>query len=232
MSESRKGRYEGRAIVELLGDEERIVRLVEKLAFIDYEEKIWEVPADARVDGASIPRALWTLIGGPFEGKYRNASIIHDWYCDRRTRPWERVHEIFYEAMLTSGVSAFQARMLYTGVRVGGPRWSLTAVANNNLGAGPVPPRPPAAMAPPPMAMPSPPRAGAGFSFARPSSGKPAKSAPAPAAKPRTPIKPAAYSYELNESDLKMIEAIASKSDDLRQIDLLVENELKGRKRK
>jgi len=132
MSPNTKGRYEGRAIVELL-DEGRVVSLVEAFSYIDYLSQRWDVPSGAKVDGASIPRTLWTLIGAPFEGRYRNASIIHDWFCDRRNRPWQRVHEIFYEAMLTSGVSKFQASMLYAGVRLGGPRWSSTAVSNNNI---------------------------------------------------------------------------------------------------
>ena len=230
MGANRKGRYEGRAIVEF-GDEQRIVRLVERFAFIDCQEKTWEVPADARVDGASIPRLLWTIIGGPFEGKYRNASIIHDWYCDRRTRPWERVHEIFYEAMLTSGVSATQARILYTGVLLGGPRWSVTAVANNNLAdrTPPPPPPPPQVMAPGAL-----PGLGHGgqFSFTRPTASKPVKRAPAKVAKAMKRTKPRAYSYELNEADLKTIQAIASQTSDLGQINKLVQNELKGRKRR
>jgi len=28
----------------------------------------WRVPANAAVDGASIPRGLWTIVGGPWEG--------------------------------------------------------------------------------------------------------------------------------------------------------------------
>lgn len=227
MGANRKGRYEGRAIVEF-GDEQRIVRLVERFAFIDCQEKTWEVPADARVDGASIPRLLWTIIGGPFEGRYRNASIIHDWYCDRRTRPWERVHEIFYEAMLTSGVSATQARILYTGVLLGGPRWSLTAVANNSL-ADRTPLPPPQAMAPG-----APPGMGYGgnFSFAGPAASKPVKRVAAKTAAAAKTAKPRAYSYELNEADLRTIEAIASQTGDLGQINKLVQHELKGRKRK
>jgi hypothetical protein len=228
MGTSRKGRYEGRAIVELL-DDGRIVRLVEKLSFIDCQEKTWDVPADARVDGASIPRLLWTLVGGPFEGKYRNASIIHDWYCDRRTRPWERVHEIFYEAMLTSGVSATQARLLYTGVVLGGPRWSATVVANNNLSNG-KPPLPPAAMAPT-TSLPASSRGG-NLSFTGASAGGRRPTAKRAPAKVIKAAKPHAYSYELKESDLKTIQAIASQGKDLSQINRLVEHEIKGRKRK
>lgn len=82
------------------------------------------------MDGASIPRALWTLIGGPFEDKYRNASIIHDWYCDVRSRPWKDTHRVFYHAMITSSVPIAQAKLLFAGVYWGGPRWSQTVVEN------------------------------------------------------------------------------------------------------
>jgi Protein of unknown function (DUF1353) len=84
------GKYQRRALVELLNDGRR-VKLEEPFAYIDPGKIRWQVPKDAVVDGASIPRMLWLLLGGPFEGKYRNASIIHDWYCDIRVRPWKQV---------------------------------------------------------------------------------------------------------------------------------------------
>ncbi len=43
----------------------------------------------AIVDGASIPRMFWSIIGGLFDEGYRDASIIHDWYCDKRLRTWQ-----------------------------------------------------------------------------------------------------------------------------------------------
>lgn len=111
----------------------RTMKLAQPFAFVDAAKLKWNVPKEATVDGASIPRLLWPIIGGPFEGKYREASVIHDWFCDRRSRPWKAVHRMFYEAMLTSGVNAAQARVMYAGVYGGGPRWSETVVSNNNL---------------------------------------------------------------------------------------------------
>jgi len=128
------GKYEGRAAVEFLPDGRR-VKLIEPFAYIDYEAERWSVPSGAIVDGASIPQPLWGVVGGPFEGAYRDASVIHDWYCDRRIRPWKRVHRVFYEAMLTSGVSKSRAKLMYAAVYWGGPRWSETVVANNILAA-------------------------------------------------------------------------------------------------
>jgi hypothetical protein len=117
-------------------DDGRHMTLLKPYGFVDANGLVWEVPKGATVDGASIPRALWPVAGGPFEGKYRNASVLHDWYCDLRTRPWRDVHRMFYEAMRTSGVEESQAKVMYLAVMVGGPRWNAQAIANNRLATG------------------------------------------------------------------------------------------------
>jgi hypothetical protein len=126
------GCYTDEAVVALLDDGRR-VRVVNHFGYVDRHGLRWDVPAGAIVDGASIPRPLWSVIGGPFEGKYRAASIVHDWFCDVRSRLWKSVHRMFFEAMLASGVPAPQAKLMYAGVYWGGPRWSQTAVDNMQL---------------------------------------------------------------------------------------------------
>lgn len=80
------------------------MRLVENFGFRQTNSTEWQVPAGAKVDGASIPRPLWSIFGGPFEGKYRDASVLHDYYCDVRTRGHVEVHRMFYDAMRASDV--------------------------------------------------------------------------------------------------------------------------------
>ncbi|MGU3314242.1 DUF1353 domain-containing protein [Sphingomonas sp. M6A6_1c] len=116
-------------------DDGRTMILAQPYAFIDENCETWAVPSGSEVDGASIPRAAWSLIG-PWEGKYRNASVIHDYFCDRRIKPWHSVHLMFYKAMLASGVSPSLARMMYAAVYYGGPRWSNAAIRNNLLAGG------------------------------------------------------------------------------------------------
>jgi hypothetical protein len=111
----------------------RLMKLVEPFGYHDPNGVFWDAPAGATIDGASIPEALQALIGGPFNGRYRNASVIHDWYCDVRTRPWRAVHRVFYDAMLTSGVSKARAKLMYGGVYFGGPRWTDVVVSNMDL---------------------------------------------------------------------------------------------------
>lgn len=76
-------------------------------------------------DGASIPRFLWPIMGGPFEGDYRLAAIIHDQLCRDRCIPSPLVHRIFYEAMRASGVPGWRAWLMWAAVRVFGPRWQV-----------------------------------------------------------------------------------------------------------
>ncbi|WP_066650080.1 MULTISPECIES: DUF1353 domain-containing protein [Sphingomonas] len=125
-------RFEGDFLVTLL-DDGRNIRLESDLVFIDPADVRWAAPKGAVVDGASIPKGFWSIIGGPLEGKYRNASIIHDWFCDKRTRTWQATHRVFYDGMIASGVGAVQAKLMYYAVLWGGPRWEERVSLNTNL---------------------------------------------------------------------------------------------------
>src|SRR5690242_4994652 len=117
------------------------MRTVSDFGFMDADGWHWKVKPGAEVDGASIPRALWWAMG-PWEGKYRYASVVHDWYCSLRTADWQAVHLMFYRAMLVSDVPMLQAKVMYLAVYFAGPRWSDMDVKNaRHAGAaGPVPP--------------------------------------------------------------------------------------------
>lgn len=66
---------------------ERNMRLVEALSYEDRKGKIWEAPAGSEINGATIPRALWTSIGAPFVGNYRRATIVHDYFVGELSNP-------------------------------------------------------------------------------------------------------------------------------------------------
>lgn len=118
--------YTGRPRFEW-DEDGRIMTLLNRFAFIDDAQLAWSVPAMARVDGASIPKFAWSILGSPFVGRYRKASVVHDWYCDIRTRDWKATHRMFYEAMRTSKVSGAKARIMYGAVYYAGPRWDVAA---------------------------------------------------------------------------------------------------------
>lgn len=98
----------------------------------------WQVPENAWLDGASIPQAFWSVIGGPFEDKYREPSIVHDHYCITHVRAWRDTHRMFYEAMLCRGVSGFKARFMFYAVYRFGPRWDVAGSLVEAASPGPL----------------------------------------------------------------------------------------------
>ena len=125
-------RFSSNPVVKFLPG--RNVELTTPLTFYDPQELAWDVPKGAIVDGASIPQIFWSIIGGPFDQGYRDASIIHDWYCDKRLRTWQATHRVFYDAMIVSGVSPAKAKTMYFAVWWRGPRWEERVTHNTNLG--------------------------------------------------------------------------------------------------
>lgn len=104
----------------------RRMLLIQDFSFIDSSGLTWLAPKGTVVDGASIPKPFWSVMGGPFEGQYRNASVIHDHYCETwktHGRSWKSVHKVFYYAMLAGGVPKSKAIAMYIAVRQYGPRW-------------------------------------------------------------------------------------------------------------
>jgi len=101
----------------------RSMTLLSELRYTDPDGVVWIAPTGSQVDGASIPRSLWSLMGGPFEGKYRNASVLHDVSYDQHNKPWQVCDRMFYNAMRCSGVSAVEAGTMYYALRKFGHHW-------------------------------------------------------------------------------------------------------------
>jgi len=104
----------------------RKMQLLEPLSYLDKNGKHWKAKKGAIVDGASIPRFVWSIIGSPFSGKYRRSSVIHDVYCQTKSEPHKQVHKMFYQAMRVDKVSYFKAKAMYFAVKIGGPKWIST----------------------------------------------------------------------------------------------------------
>lgn len=105
------------------------IKLNNDFKYIDPFGQEWNVPNGSVVDGASIPIFLWSIIGSPLTGKYREASVIHDIACDLKIKPWKEVHRAFYFAMRASGVGELQAKIMYAGVYFFGPRWEENEIS-------------------------------------------------------------------------------------------------------
>lgn len=101
----------------------RKMKLLEDFQFIDPSGKQWLAKKGESVDGASIPKILWTSVGSPLVGKYRRATVLHDVECVHRREPHTMVHRMLYDAMLADGTSKAKAKKIYMAVIMFGPRW-------------------------------------------------------------------------------------------------------------
>jgi hypothetical protein len=124
--------FKGNVRAELLApsrpaDTFRDIKLLEPFGFVDSKSVHWDVPAGYVSNGASIPPTLWPVVGGPLDGPYRDAAVIHDYYCEARTRSDDDTHRMFYEAAIARGTSENIASTMYMGIIFGGPRWEVVA---------------------------------------------------------------------------------------------------------
>jgi hypothetical protein len=118
---AQEGQFVGELVLKDIDPDGRNFELVEPFGYIDPKGVRWQAEKGLVTDGASIPQVFWSIVGGPYEGRYRRASIIHDYYCDHKYRSWERVHRVFYDAMLTGGVDPIKAKLMFYAVRRFGP---------------------------------------------------------------------------------------------------------------
>ncbi len=118
------GYYSGSPITRWEPDG-RNMTLISELRYTDPQGMVWIAPVGSEVDGASIPRSLWSVMGGPFEGRYRNASILHDVAYDQHNRPWRDCDRMFYNAMRCSGVSVVEAKSMYYALLKFGHHWKF-----------------------------------------------------------------------------------------------------------
>src|SRR5437899_2968380 len=122
---SKWGYYNGEPVTKWNPDG-RTMTLLTELRYTDPHSGIWVAPIGSVVDGASLPRYLWSIMGGPFEWKYRNASVLHDVAYGEHKRPWQDCDRMFYNAMRCSGVGATEAKTMYYALYRHGRHWKRT----------------------------------------------------------------------------------------------------------
>jgi hypothetical protein len=110
----------------------KTMKVIEPYSYVDADGHAFSAQPGFQTDGASIPRVLWSLIGSPFTGKYIGAAVVHDVGCTTKKYSWQVTHRMFYDAMLDSGVSEHTAKIMYYGVRFGGPKWQRIKITAKN----------------------------------------------------------------------------------------------------
>lgn len=86
----------------------------EEFSYTEISGKVHVIPVGSKTDGISSPRALWVSVP-PFGAAFM-ASVVHDHLYRDTLESKDECDRIFLEAMLSSGVSPDEAKLLYAGV--------------------------------------------------------------------------------------------------------------------
>lgn len=125
------GRFSGRPKTEWIDDTgaDRAMRLIEDFWYEDPKGRRWLAPKTSIINGASIPESLWFIVGTPYTGGYRRASVVHDVACMTASILREDADTMFYWACLAGGCSFLHAKLLYAGVRIGAYAFPVETLA-------------------------------------------------------------------------------------------------------
>jgi hypothetical protein len=113
---NRTGYFPNFANVRLLKDG-RSMELTMDFPFVRPNGKQHTAPRGLVVNGASIPRFFWRIIGPPLTGLYREASIIHDWHYQSQLISRAKADLIFLEGMKAAGVSLVKRQAMHKALR-------------------------------------------------------------------------------------------------------------------
>jgi len=109
-------------------EKEGKMQVVTTFRYIDPSNKLWIVKPGYESDGASIPRALWSIAGPPWGAIYQDAAVLHDVACEDHKRPSKEVHRMFYTAMRCSGENEMKAKTMYCAVLLFGPQFPRNSI--------------------------------------------------------------------------------------------------------
>ena len=95
--------------------------LDERLEYYDVRSKeLFVIEAGFTYDGASIPQMCQSFVGSPFDEEFRLASGLHDFLYRNKVVSKQRADQMFYDALIESGVSYYKAQAMYLGVKAFG----------------------------------------------------------------------------------------------------------------
>ncbi len=120
------GQFFGSVMVEWLDDNSghQRMKLLEDFAFEDAQGRRWLAPKHHVIDTAvSVPPSFRSLVGPPFEGGYRKAAVLHDYYVSARDGEWRRVRRMFFDAARASGIEEIDAKVMYMTLYAEAQRW-------------------------------------------------------------------------------------------------------------
>lgn len=125
--ESVAGGFDGQAALERLDDDPFVprFRLIGELRFKQAHGQIWVTPANTILDGRTVPTLFVQLFGHPLESVFTKSAVTYDYAVKTKNSSWEQTQRMFYEATITEGVAADEAKVMYTVLSASGTRWAL-----------------------------------------------------------------------------------------------------------
>ena len=113
--------YEGEIILSPKRDGKTWVVLKDLMFYTKYTDWV-KVVSPFETDMASIPKFLYSIIGGSASGKYRQAAICHDYLYSIKIVSRYKADLAFLELMLNDEVPRWKAYLMFAAVRMFGSK--------------------------------------------------------------------------------------------------------------
>jgi hypothetical protein len=96
---------------------------------LTYKGKTLYIPKFFQFDGATIPSIAWQIIGTPFDPKFMNGAVAHDWlyythkFSDSAASR-DECDKLLHDVLIESGINQTKVWLIYEAVRdFGGNHW-------------------------------------------------------------------------------------------------------------
>lgn len=117
--------FTGKTILERLSHDEYLLK--SSLSFENDWIKV-TIKKGLITNGASIPRAFWSIIGCPMSGLYVGSAIIHDGLYGSHILTKEESDMLFLDMMTHNGVSKIKRTLMFWAVKYAGKSaWDATS---------------------------------------------------------------------------------------------------------
>ncbi|MEQ1880875.1 MAG: DUF1353 domain-containing protein [Burkholderiales bacterium] len=125
-SGAERGNFVGGLVVERVEDPfVAAIRVLQDFSYRDAGGKLWPVSRGQILDGKGLPTLFRDIGGPPYEGEVRKSVVVYESATQRRAEDWQRAQRMFFEASLSEGMAAAEAKVLYLLLAIQGTRWEV-----------------------------------------------------------------------------------------------------------
>jgi Protein of unknown function (DUF1353) len=126
ISGAERGNFQGNLAVERVEDPfVAAIRVLEDFEYRDAGGKLWQVSRGQILDGRGLPTLFRDIGGPPYEGEVRKSLVVYESATQKRIDNWQKAQRMFFEASLSEGMAAADAKVLYLLLVIQGTRWEV-----------------------------------------------------------------------------------------------------------